>query len=257
LAVGGEKVIDGTYSEVLVVARDGTAVLLDTASATAAVVASVFGLALKALRCPRCKAVHLDTEEFAVTPHRKHQCNRCGRPFFDPGGQRSISNPAAALRALEGSQRPRPVPAEGHLRVVTKECSDISVWGSNSALLWTSPIPEEEGIHVHAASVQGHYVVDDTFASLDIDGVELDATQLRAFMVQQSLRHLNGRVVAIDCPTCGLAHFDGGISALTPTTSHRCAGCGTPLVWRGRMRRVVANPVVALLQRLGGTATSA
>lgn len=248
--IGGEKQIDGTFHEVLVVAADGGSVLVDAPSAMAAVVAMVFGLALKELRCPRCKEVHLDLEHFAVTPHLKHQCNRCGRPFFDPQRQRSISNPAAALLDLVRTSGRCTVPAKERLAVRRRDYSDISVWGSNPALLWTSPLPEEEGLHVHARDRLGRSVIDDTYASVEIDGVPLDATQLRVVMVQRSLRHLDGRVVPLTCQRCGLPHFDNGVAALQPTTVHRCAGCGDILAVRGRNRRVVANPIVAELDRL-------
>lgn len=243
LHTGGHKQIDGTYRLVKLV-LDGEQLEVDGRSAGAFVVAAVFGLELKSLHCPWCDSTHADLGEFACTPHRKHQCNRCGRAFFDPANEESISNPLALLPA-----RPRSVPIPSREALAIRQCdfSGLAIWGSNPALLWTSPAPEEEGVHIHAWDHAGHLVVDDTFGSVTIDGHALDPEQVRILMVQKSLAHLDGRVVALRCPTCQESHFDDGADALAPHAEHTCGNCGERFTGRNRFRNVVSNPVVGVL----------
>lgn len=240
------KVIDRTYALVRLV-TDDQVIEIDAASATAAVVANVFGFELKTLRCPHCNEMHLDREEFGASPHRKHQCNRCGRAFFDPDGEPSISNPVAGLR---GSS-PAPVPSQVDLVIRQSDFpGGVAIWGSNPALLWTSDRPETEGLHVHARSTAGEIVIDDTYRSVVIDGVELDDHMARILMVQQSLAYLRARVVAVDCPSCSEPHFDDGQHALHPHVEHLCSRCGATFSIRGRRRLVVCNPIVSILEKL-------
>lgn len=50
----------------------------------------------------------------------------------------------------------------------------ISICGSNTALLWTSPKTEEYGIHVHAYATDGREpTIDETYDKVIIDGIEL------------------------------------------------------------------------------------
>lgn len=249
---GGHKLIDQTYPRVVLEAA-GIETEVDSQCATAYVVASVFGLELKRLCCPRCGGAHLDAEEFATSAHRKHQCNHCGRHFFDPDAEPSISNPLAGIAATIGGNVAPPI--QSH-QVLSLEQSDftggIAIWGSNQALLWTTDRPEEAGVHVHAWSGSGELVLDDTFGSVSVDGLPFDPDQCRVLMVQQSLRFLRGRVVDLSCPSCGLPHFDRGPDALLPHSSHTCLGCREVFFGRNRHRLVVANPLVAAVRRLRG-----
>lgn len=247
---GGSKAVDQTYSRVILEGGDNE-VTVDALCASAFVVASVFGLHLKRLVCPHCGGAHVDAEEFATSAHRKHQCNQCGRHFFDPDNMPSISNPLAGLRTQFGEKASTTTPSHAVLDIEQSDfAGGIAVWGSNQALLWTADRQEEEGVHVHAWSERGDMVIDDTFDKVTIDGLELDPVQVRVLMVQQSLRFLRNRVIAFTCPDCNLPHFDSGVDALKPHSSHLCDGCGGVFHGRNRHRLLVSNPLIGVIRTL-------
>ena len=102
--------------------------------------------------------------------------------------------------------------------------------------------------------------LDGTFGRVRIDGIELDEEQLRVFMAQNALIYMRGKVVALECPSCGSGLFDRGEAAFRPRNEHCCKSCGTVFATRHR-RRVVSNPFVATVKALrrsraaGGDAT--
>lgn len=192
--------------------------------------------------------LHLDRGRFAIDPHRKHLCNRCHRNFWAEA--QTISNPAVAVQLLPGVGAPAPpVPATSHADLRSAELGGVAIWASNPAVFWTFERPEVEGIHVHAWAPDGRMVHDETYGSVTLDGVSIDADQLRLLMVQRLVLKPS-EVVALPCVSCGRPIADVGLAALHPANSKTCSGCGhtfnTP-----RRRRVVCNPLVDLLQVLG------
>jgi hypothetical protein len=123
----------------------------------------------------------------------------------------------------------------------------IRIWGSNPAILWTSSQAEESGIHVHAF---GGTLIDDTFANVSIDGVSLDPAMTRVLMAQNTLPHIEGRVISANCPKCNAPHFDSGENAFTPHNVHCCDKCGNNFRVPGRVKKVICNPMCAILSRL-------
>lgn len=247
---GGHKQIDDTFDRVLLTVPGGERPI-DSAAAVAFMASSTCGVEMTVLRCPHCGGVHLDAGEFAVSPHRKHQCNTCGRAFFDPAGLRSVSNPLAQLAEGLGHGSQPPLPSRQALSISTADFpGGLAVWGSNPAVLWTAERNEEAGIHVHAWEDSQRLVIDDTFGSVIIDGLRLDDAQVRTLMVQKSLRHLVGRVVSLACPSCGLPHFDTGELAMRPHEEHQCDGCGASFRGRSRHRSLISNPLVDALRHL-------
>ena len=128
----------------------------------------------------------------------------------------------------------------------------IQIWGSNPAFLWTQSKDEEEGIHVHAFIMEGQEepTIDDTFAEVIIDGIQLDPHMVRVLMAQNVLPSLNGRVRSMGCPHCGQSGFDGGEAAYVPGPTHICPECGRQFPTVGRLRNVVVNPLPAILEEL-------
>ncbi len=244
---GGPKEIDRTYLEVALLVADGRHVV-DAEAAVNALFSRVIGVPLVTLRCPWCGQVHLDAAEFAVTPHVRHQCNWCGR-FFRHATP-SVSNPAEELQALTGVTRTDIVASTKTVDLVQQDLGGLAIWGSNPALVWTGTASEEKGIHVHGWSRDGRQVVDDTFAAVTVDGFGLDPVQVRLLMVQSAMSGLADRVVSLVCTMCGAAHLDLGIGAVTPVPEHTCASCGADLPHHSRKRKVVANPLVAILAEL-------
>jgi hypothetical protein len=200
------------------------------------------------LRCPLCNEAHLDSDVFAISPHRRHLCYGCGFYFYDK--QRSVSNPLAAVEGTQQSKRLRRRPDRTlDIRQVDFP-GGIQVWASNPALLWTADRPEEEGLHLHAFAGTGEILLDETYALVKIDGKLLSEAQIQYLMVQQCLSNLQGRIVSARCPTCSEMHFDVGDLAFRAHDSHECSHCGRSFVVPGRLRTVVSNPFVAFRNRL-------
>jgi hypothetical protein len=132
----------------------------------------------------------------------------------------------------------------------------ILIWASNPAILWTAQRNEAEGIHVHAFKAGTPIpTVDDTYQRVEIDGISINPTMARVFMVQQSLPHLSGVIHSLKCTTCGAEHFDEAVPfAVEPHRNHHCATCDTVFVTTAP---VVSNPILKVLTGLYAGASGA
>ena len=133
----------------------------------------------------------------------------------------------------------------------------MQIWASNPAILWTAGRPEEEGIHVHLYK-RGlvEPIVDETFGSVRIDGVDLEEVFVRQLMAQQALAYLKNKIVSLLCPKCSHPHFDQRDSGFYPHKEHVCESCNTRFLTSGKRRLVVSNPLVAVFDRLRTIAPS-
>jgi transposase-like protein len=246
-AVGGVKVIDDSFPIVRI--TSGTeSIEIDEESAVAHLVTAIAGQSTVVLECPHCRWQHLDRDQFAVNPHRKHLCNRCGRNFW--AGELTISNPLAAVLAVPGlAPCLSPVAATQDLCLDLADYSAVAVWGSNQAIVWTAPLPEADGLHVHAWGLDGTLIIDETYRSVEIDGTALDPDLVRLLMVQRALPELAGRIESLTCPSCGIPHADTGISAFRPHNRFTCSGCGREFR-SPRARNIVSNPLLATVAEL-------
>jgi transposase-like protein len=254
-----KKDIDGSYGEVHIATGSSTVVITE-AAATPFVAGAVLGLPLRDIDCPYCGAPHLDADRFAIHPHQRHLCEGCGRDFLEP--DRAVGNPVLiAKRQLNDIALTRPTTPgrPGPLRIKQSDphfAGGVLVWASNPAILWTAQRDEADGIHVHAFDgVQPEPVVDDTYQRVEIDGIRLDPSMARVFMVQQSLPHLRGLVQRETCSKCGAEHFDETVPfAVEPHSNHRCARCGVMHVTQSPL---IANPIVEVLATLYANAAKA
>lgn len=252
--IGGHKEIDHTYDAVqLRVRRDlynEEDVLITAETAVAYYISRFLEQKVVGLFCPSCNTPHLDSDWFAVKPHRTHLCHSCGRMFREE--RKQVANPLAmAQHRLSAKPTSKPVRAKGALDIRQADYPyGLQIWASNPAILWTSSRPEQEGIHVHGWVKQtGDPKLDGTFDTVRIDGLELDEASLRVFMAQNALAYMKGKAVALLCPECGDVLFDQGEAAFRPTIEHTCASCGAHFDSPGR-RRLVSNPFVNTIKAL-------
>ena len=254
--VGGAKAIDATYRAVrLVGARlPGEGLFVSDLDAIYFMVSSVFGFPMKHVSCTHCGYSHLDKDFFSIHPHRRHLCSGCGKQFAD--SELSVGNPACRVRALVDHRGHRIVAARRKLSIRQGDYpGGLQIWGSNQALLWTAPQAEEKGIHIHAFEGEGgEPEINDTFAEVIIDGITLNARMVRVRMAQSALPHISARVVALICPTCGTVQDHTERAAFTPASTHACSRCGHVLKATGRFRKVIANPIIAVLDKLAAYA---
>lgn len=257
--VGGPKAIDDTFDAVALAPRRHTlfeerTTFINSETAVAYYVSSFMSHNIGTLYCVYCGEAHLDADWFAVKPHHRHLCHGCGKVFSVR--ERGISNPVIAMRAALGDDDSnREIHRASRMLDVRQRDypGGLQIWASNVALLWTSPEPEEEGIHVHLYDGDKNRIEDDTFARVVIDGIELNEGQLRFFMAQRSLTYLAGKIASLICPSCGEPHCDVGEAAFMPHKEHHCDFCGARFDTPGRRKKIVSNPfmdTVAQLRRL-------
>ncbi len=255
--VGGPKVVDETVRAVRVVGGDLSAngFVVTELDAIYFMVSTVFGFAPKSIVCTHCRLPHLDQDWFSVHPHQRHLCAGCGRFFRDH--ERGIGNPTQTLRTGLGRTEHTTRVAQRAVDVRQDDYpGGLQIWGSNPALLWTSPICEEAGIHLHAFRTVESRIpeIDDTFSQVRIDGVSLDAGMVRVAMAQSALPHLRGRIRPEHCPHCKAPQYSAGPSGFTPRRRHKCGACGRDFTPRARLRNTVLNPLPELLARLAESA---
>ncbi len=63
-------------------------------------------------------------------------------------------------------------------------------------------------------------------------------------MVQKSFSFLGKYLVSLNCPSCGLEHFDRDELAFKPHKVHECEHCAFVFEDKSRYKGVVSNPIV-------------
>ena len=253
---GGPKFIDETYRRLNVqgpadLFSDGW-VELNELDAINYMVSRVFGFEPIAVSCSLCGFPHLDRDWFAVHPHRRHLCHGCGRQFSDT--HHGIGNPLCTVRDHLQVKSRTAVPALQSVSILQVDYpGGIQLWGSNAAIVWTADKDEREGVHLHALKHDDEQVpsIDGTFHDVQIDGVLIDPLALRYFMAQQAMPHIDGRVLGLVCPKCGVPHLDLNEDAYTPHIDHVCAACGTHFQSRTQIKKTIGNPFVTTRKLLG------
>jgi hypothetical protein len=249
--------MDRTFPEVKVFSsRLGTdSVLVSELDAIYYMVSSVFGHEVSDVRCTYCGHGHLDRDRFSIHPHLRHVCAECGSRFRDT--RMGIGNPIAALRKAWGTLSSASVVSKTRLHISQSDfLGGIRIWGSNRACLWTANRPEEEGIHVHAFRKPDDELPDrdGTYGEVIIDGIRLDSVMVRLLMAQNTLPSLRHRVRSLICPKCNSAIRAIGTAAYSPTSNQQCSHCAYEFATSGRIRKVVANPLVDVFKQLGHSA---
>ena len=248
----GDKAIDRTYRGVKLVGRrvQPEGLLISEIDAVYYMVSSVFGFTTRQVLCTYCGYSHLDKDWFSVHPHRRHLCAGCGKNFRDTA--LGIGNPIRATQESSGLLPKSPTKATKNLKLRQQDYpGGLQIWGSNPAIIWSSEKPEEEGIHVHAYKVECETPdLDDTFATVEIDGVKLDPNMVRTLMAQNSLPHLENRVVPLQCVSCGKMAFHDGEHAFAPLVGRKCSKCDGLLQGPSRLRRTIGNPLISILRKL-------
>ncbi|MDQ0837994.1 RNase P subunit RPR2 [Sphingomonas faeni] len=252
----GPKEIDQTFDAVELTVRkdllEEETVVITRDTAVAYYLSRFLNNRMRALFCHHCGTPHLDSDWFAVKPHRTHLCHGCNKLFREP--DRSISNPLEAVRMQLGHRDPAAVPKRAKQSLLIRQADypgGLQIWASNPALLWTANKSEEEGIHVHGwKGRRAAPELDGTFDRVVIDDINLNEEYLRHFMAQNALAYMRGKITSIQCPQCGEDQFDSGLTGFRPTRERTCQKCQEPIIVAGRRRLLVANPFVDTLKAL-------
>lgn len=252
----GVKDIDATYKQVYIKTPSKDLfntieyIKLDSEIATAYTTSMVTGKVMKCIHCSHCGEPHIDSDYFAVTYHRKHLCTYCGKQFWDE--TEGISNPVISIKKIfEGQfERQSIVLVDRELNIKQRDYpGGIEIWGSNPAIIWTRGKREEAGIHVHVYENNntGERIHDETYGKVVIDDIELSESQVRYLMIQNSLPHLKGKVLAFSCTKCHKYHFDRLDSSIRPHQHHLCEYCGNEFQ---TTISCVGNPLIYILEKL-------
>lgn len=252
----GHKHIDDTFKEVYIKTPTQNLfniekyIKLNSEIASAYTASMVMGKSIKYLECSHCKAPHIDSEFFAVTYHKKHMCTSCGKEFMDD--EIGISNPIEKVKEIF-----KDMILNQSINFVERELNinqsdypaGIEIWGSNPAIIWTAQRPEEAGVHIHVYKEEGsgERIIDDTYGTVIIDGIELNPVQVRYLMVQNSLNFLTNKVKSIYCPNCNKGHFDKLDMATFAHKNHSCEFCGFEFTTK---KKLIGNPMVDILRNL-------
>lgn len=246
-----DETVDAVKLEMAVNLFEKKSVYVTRETAVSAYISRVIGNPIDSLFCTYCGEPHLDTEWFAVKPHKRHLCHACGEVFL--ANRKGVSNPLYSLRQIFHDREKDRILTRANRRLnepLSKYPGGIQMWASNPALLWTAAREEEEGIHFHGyAADKVTRIDDDTFDTIVLDGIEVNELQLRYFMAQQSLAHLRGRIVCLVCD-CGEALLDEGFQAYIPHSDHRCRTCGSKLTPDIKKKKVVSNPFLQTIAHL-------
>ena len=213
-------------------------------------VSTIFGFEMRHVVCAFCGYSHLDKDWFSVHMHRRHLCAGCGKYFRDsvPG----IGNP---IRQMQCDYNVKPGDAKESARSLNIWQKDfpggIQIWGSNPAFVWSSENAEDEGIHIHAFDVDGETRLhDETYSEVVVDGISLDPVMVRTLMAQRALPHIESRFVSLTCNRCLTSEFSVGEEAFTPKVGRTCSMCNGKLQGGGKLRKVISNPLIEILDDL-------
>lgn len=256
---GDLKEIDETFRAVRITDKnrpDKTA-LVSELDAIYYMVSSIFGYPMKNVECTRCGHPHLDRDWFSLHPHQRHLCAGCGQYFRDI--EVAVGNPIVKTQQLFDNKSKMVKESEEKLDIKQSDFpGGIQIWGSNSAIFWTSEQNEEKGIHLHAfLSDTDKPEIDGTFSEVIVDGIKLDSSMVRTLMAQNAIPHIKGRVISFNCPDCSKPHFSEGTGSFTPSKTHTCAFCGKDFLSKGRLRNVIGNPLPKIIDQLAETAVRA
>jgi len=254
---GGKKEIDRSVPEVIIKYKrklfEESKIIINSSTAVNLFISECFNRKIKPIYCTHCGELHLDSDFFAVKHHKKHLCHSCGKEFYDV--ERAVSNPSIAVRKIFAKFEENRTLVRSSKKLDIKQSDfpgGIRIWASNRAILWTSPKPEEEGIHVHGYRRNGQKNPnpDDTFDEVCVDGIKLNEEWLRIFMAQKSLSFLKDKLVSLNCPACSLPHFDEGEMAFTPHKQHECKSCGEKFSNPGKRKLTISNPFLITIEQL-------
>ena len=186
----GSKSIDSNFPALVVTSSDDTPlfsnigikrVVIAPPSALAYLKALIKKLPLGTLYCNKCSHPHLDLGDFAINPHKKHFCGNCG---VDSNWSKEpiVSSPIKEIadKLTVNSMFSK---SERGLDLRDYQDHQVKIWASTPAILWTSELSQEVGIHVHIYK-QKKKIIDDTFGTVIwFDGSSLERDKLLTEML--------------------------------------------------------------------------
>ncbi|KTD55859.1 hypothetical protein Lsan_3411 [Legionella santicrucis] len=241
---GQKKVIDQTYGVVHCYYQNHYFTITEL-DAVAFTMASIFNIKLLALQCEWCKSDIIAHGLNSVIPSHQHGCQNCGHTNYTI--DYCIANPLVKLKFLLNDlaiQREVLIPN----RVINLDLrwfeEGFQIWGSNPAIIWTSPKPEESALHVHGFEQGNKRVVDNTYGEVILHGESLNIQMIRVLQIQMNLKLIYSQLDTIHCPRCNEPIFDTALKAVIPSTEKFCTQCE----YKFATHKCISNPYYYLLE---------
>ncbi len=248
---GGDKNIDQTYRGVkLKGSRLPTeGLMVSEVDAVYFMVSSVFGFNTRFISCTFCGYPHLDKDWFSIHPHRRHLCAGCGKNFHDTAI--GVGNP---IRATQDALGLLPQKRRGRERRFHFDSPTFLAAYRSGALIPQSfgPLrcPKKKAFTCTPSSATAKFPIVTILIPVSrLMDSNLDPIMVRTLMAQKSLPHLLGRVISLRCDLCGHMEFSADEMAFTPVVERQCSKCHGRLKGATRLRRTIANPLLASLER--------
>ncbi|NMG20832.1 hypothetical protein [Brasilonema bromeliae] len=188
----GKKTIDANFPAIVIRSTDHTPlfanvsikrVVIASPSALAYLEALINNLPLGTLYCNRCNHPHLDLGDFAKNPHKKHFCGNCGSDS-NWSSEAIVSSP---IKELADKLNGNLMFVRSDRKLDLRDYADcqFKIWASTPAILWTSELSQEIGIHVHVYR-SDKKIIDNTFGDVTwTDGTKLERENLLSQMLQK------------------------------------------------------------------------
>lgn len=243
--VDNRKVIDNTYKVVHCYYQDQYFSITES-TAVSFTMSSIFNIKLVALSCVQCQSDIIPNELSAVIPGHAHTCQHCNKINYTT--DYCIVNPLIKLKSLLGDhavQRKTVIPKRSINLDVCLFKGGFQIWGSNPAILWTSPKKEESALHVHAFKEGRKRIIDNTYGEVMLDGQLLDIQAIRVLQIQHNLIQVLNKLDRVRCPRCNEAIFDTALRAVIPTTEKQCNSCH----YAFKTHQCISNPYYDLVEK--------
>jgi hypothetical protein len=160
------KSIDDTFDIVNIILGNQS-ISLDLKTCSSYLLANMVNNELASLECPKCNQLHIDEQEYALVPHQVHTCHNCQNIFVSPS--KIVSSNIPKLRQILNSFTVLPIPQTTKLTMSTNQYSGgVAILACGPAIIWSSPLPEEDGVHIHAYK-KGKISVDTTVGFVELD----------------------------------------------------------------------------------------
>jgi len=145
--VNQPKIVDDTF-DLVEVKYESQTYRLTYSNCVDYLIATILKNEIDSLVCPACLQRHHDEDKYAVIPHKLHSCEHCGANFLSEFY--CVSNNIKHIRRSMGCLDSETVPQTNHLALDQKDFSGVAILACGPAIVWSSSIPEEDGVHVHA-----------------------------------------------------------------------------------------------------------
>jgi hypothetical protein len=178
------KSIDDTFDIVNIVLGNQS-IELTLSNCVAYLLANMVDNTLTCLTCPKCQHPHIDEAEYALIPHQVHTCKNCHHIFVSP--KKVVSSIIPNLQQILNCSMSSPIPQTSKLVLSSNQYSGgVAILACGPAIIWSSSLQEEDGVHVHAYK-KNKLSVDTTVGFAQLDDLKWNSVSTKFEIIKQLL----------------------------------------------------------------------